>query len=214
MKMWWLAAAMMAFLVPGAAAAQAAAGLRAGARTSQLETSGESGSLSSFIVAAYFGIGISNRLALQIEGIYGSRGADALRVGQGVLADTAGPARVEMSYTDIPILLRTAFPAGRFLPSFYVGPYVGILMGCDLTPEGESPRDCDTADVAQRFRPRATDFGLTMGGSLDYLLGETTVFIDARYSLGLLSIQTGDDAFDARHTGLSISGGFAFPLGS
>jgi hypothetical protein len=214
MKRWWLLAAFLAVAVPMAATAQTAVGLRAGSRWSQLDTSQESGSLNSLVFGGYFGAGLSNRIALQIEVIYGTRGADALRVGDGVLADTATPARVETSYLEIPILLRTGFPMERLLPSFFVGPYVGILLNCDLDPDGDAPeQSCDEEGADQRFSPRGNDFGLTMGGALDLILGESTAFIDARYSIGLLSLESGDDAFDARHSGFSVSAGFAFPLG-
>jgi hypothetical protein len=213
MKRWWLAAALSAIAIPSTAVAQAAVGLRGGARWSQISTSQDGGSVSGMVVGGYLGFGLSNRLALQFEAIYGTRGGDALRLGTDDLSNGASPVTVKMKYIEIPILLRTGFPGRRFLPSFFVGPYVGVLLDCSLAPDGEDSRSCDEGEATQRFSPRATDYGITMGAALDMALGESTVFVDARYSLGLLSLQSGSDPFDARHTGFSLSGGFAVPLG-
>ena len=124
-----------------------------------------------------------------------------------------GAAKLASEYVEVPVLLRAGYPGERLLPSFFVGPYVGFLLGCQVTPEGTESRDCGTEEVGQRFSPRATDFGLLVGGALDFALGESTAFIDARYALGLLSIESGDSPMDARHGGWAVSGGFAVPLG-
>lgn len=207
----WVLAAFV--LVPAAADGQAAVGLRAGFRNAQLSTSQDAGSLNRLVVGSYFGFGISNRLALQFEAVYGARGADALKLGNGDLDPAGTPARLEMDYVEIPVLLRAGFPGERFLPSFFIGPYAGFLLGCELTPESGGTRECRDETAAERFSPRATDFGLVAGAGLDLALGQNTVFVDARYTVGLLSIEGGDTPLDARHNGLAVSAGFAVPLG-
>lgn len=216
MKKWKLGPALALALMagtPALATAQSAVGARAGMRWSQLESSQEAGSISSLAIGGYFGFGISHRLAIQLEAIYGTRGADALRVGAGELDPTAEPSRVELSYIEVPVLLRAGFPGERFLPSFFLGPYVGFLLDCEIQPAGGETRACDSDTAPERFHPRSTDFGLVLGGGLDMAFGESTVFVDARYSLGLQPIQSGGDGFDARHTGFTVSGGVAVPLG-
>lgn len=203
----------MALATPVVASAQTAVGVRAGMRWSELDAGQDAGSISSLVLGGYFGFGITSRLAVQIEAVHGKRGAESLRVGDSTLDDDAAPARVEMSYLDVPILLRAGFPGERFLPSVYVGPYVGFLLGCELEPEDGDARQCDQANAAQRFRPRNTELGMVLGAGLDMAMGESTIFIDGRYSLGLLPIQAGDQAFDARHGGLAVSAGVAVPVG-
>lgn len=211
----WIGAAALAaaFLVPATAVAQSAAGVRAGARWSQLETSHDAGSHTGLVVGGYFGFGVSNRLAIQVEAVYGSRGGDALLLGADAIDPNADPAGVEMRYIEVPVLLRAGFPGDRFLPSFFLGPYVAFLLDCELQPADAAARACDEDGAAQRFGPRSTDYGMIVGGGLDMAMGESTVFLDARYTLGLLPIASGDDAIDVRHTGLAISGGFAVPIG-
>lgn len=201
---------------PGGAAAQSAMGLRAGVRHAQLDAASPSadGAIDAFLVGGYFGFGLSDRLGLQLEVVYGGRGSEAMTFGTEVADGTAVTAGLDMSYLDVPVLLRAGFPGRRVLPSVFVGPYFGFMLSCELTPEGGETRDCDGEEsLTARFTPRSTDIGLVVGGAVDFLLGESSVFIDARYTTGLLSIEAGDDAMDARHTGLAVSGGFAFPVG-
>ncbi len=213
MKKWTWALAFAAILwAPLAAAGQSAVGVRAGARWSQLETSQDVSSLRSMAIGGYFGFGLTSRLALQFEGVYGTRGAQGLRLGTDALDTSAPPATLEMTYFEVPVLLRAAFPYERLLPSLFIGPYVGFLLDCELQVSGEDARPCDSA-ATQRFSPRATDYGLVIGGALDLAFGRNTVFVDVRSTLGLNSLESGDDTFDARHSGITASLGFALPVG-
>lgn len=199
-------------LLPAPGTSQVATGLRAGYRSAALTTSQGTSTLEEPVFGGYLGFGISDRLALQLEVVYGARGGAGLGLGDGVLADTAGAVTVAMQYVEVPILLRAGFPGERFLASFFAGPYAGFLTSCEVRPGGGATACADTT-ATQRFTPRATDFGIVAGTGLDVAFGESTVFIDARYSLGLLSLQSGADAFDARHNGVAITGGFAVPVG-
>lgn len=211
----WLVGIGLAAVIaaPAMASAQSAFGVRAGMRSSDLETSQSTESIRSLVIGGYYGFGISSRLAIQFEAVYGGRGGEGLRVGVNELDSEAEPATLKMSYIEVPVLLRTGFPGERFLPSFFFGPYAGFLLNCDLEMAGGDSRSCDEDDSAPRFSPRSTDFGLVLGAGLDMSLGESTVFVDARFTVGLLPVQSGDDAFDARHSGLALSAGFAVPVG-
>ena len=215
MHRWLWRVAVMAGLLaaPAAAHAQAAVGLRAGLRSAQLTTAQDVDGLTDFVVGGYFGFGVSNRLALQLEAVYGTRGADGLGLGDGELDAAGTPVDLSMNYLEFPVLLRAGFPGDRFLPSVFAGPYAAFLLSCEITPAGGEARDCKTSGAAERFHPRGTEFGILAGVGLDMAMGESTVFVDARYTLGLLSIESGDGAFDARHNGFAVSGGFAVPVG-
>lgn len=214
MRKWTFGVALAgALLIPSLAAAQSAIGVRGGMRWSELEGGRGGGSMSSLVLGAYYGFGITDRLAVQIEAVYGSRGGDALRLGDGSLDSEAEPVSVDMSYVEIPLLLRAGFPGERFLPSVFAGPYVGFLLDCEVVPADGNGRTCDQTDAPQRFNPRSTDFGLAIGAALDFLMGESTIYVDGRYTLGLRPIQSGDEAFDARHTGLALTAGVAVPVG-
>lgn len=204
-------AVTLAMILPALASGQSAVGLRAGSRWAELDGGRNvEGRISELVVGGYFGFGLSDRVALQFEAVYGGRGAEAVTIG----TDGAGGAgQLDMQYLDVPVLLRAGFPGQRLLPSIFVGPYFGFMLSCELTPEGGEGHDCDAEGEALRFSPRGTDVGLAVGGALDLLMGENTVFVDVRYTAGLLSIESGSDPMDARHAGLAVSGGFAFPVG-
>lgn len=197
---------------PMGAGAQTAAGFRAGVRSAGLETSQSVSTITTPVYGAYLGFGLSDRLAFQTELVYGTRGADGLGLGTDALDASAAGVELRMSYIEVPLLLRAGFPGQRFLASAFAGPYAAFLTNCEVSAGGTTT-SCDDATATQRFSPRTTDFGVVAGAGLDVALGESTIFVDARYSFGLLSLQAGADPFDARHNGLAVTGGFAVPLG-
>ena len=209
----WGALALATLLAaPAGGSGQAAAGFRAGVRGAGLETGQGVSTINEPVFGAYLGFALSDRLAFQTEVVYGTRGATGFGLGTDALDPAGTGVELSMRYVEVPILLRAGFPGERLLTSFFAGPYVGFLTGCDVTADGTT-RACDEAAATRRFDPRSTDVGLVAGAGLDFALGRSTLFIDARYTLGILSIQEGSDPFDARHNGVALTGGLAVPLG-
>lgn len=205
--------ALLACAVPAALEGQAAVGLRGGLRSAGLSSGQSTGTIAEPVFGAYLGFGLTDRLALQVEGVYGTRGGTGLGLGTDALDPGAAPVDLEMNYLEVPILLRVGFPGDRVLASFFAGPYAAFLLSCEVLPESGGLRSCDDAGTTQRFSPRSTDLGVLGGAGLDLALAGSTVFVDVRYSLGLLSLESGEDAFDARHNGLAVTAGLAVPLG-
>jgi Outer membrane protein beta-barrel domain len=195
------------------ASAQAAVGVKAGATRSSLSGAQDSGSSTGLAAGGYIGFALGDRLALQIEAVYNVRGGEGLGIGRDVLADTVPLSDVRLSYVEVPLLIRAGYPGERLLGSLFLGPYVGFLVSCGLTRDDGSEGDCDDESRAAWFNPRSTEYGLLFGGGVDWAVGESTLFVDARYALGLASVQSADDAMDLRNQGLTITGGFAIPLG-
>jgi len=116
--------------------------------------------------------------------------------------DDAG---VRMSYIDIPILAKVSIPVpGAFSPNVFVGPSVGF------NTSAEAYIGSDDEDIKDQIK--STDFGLVFGGGFDYnlLVGQLT--LDARYVLGLTSIDDTNDADDVKNTGIVIMAGYGFSL--
>ena len=206
-------AVLVLVLLPTSVVAQAAAGFRAGVRNAGLSTGQSTSTIDEPVYGVYIGFPVSDRLALQIEGVYGVRGAEGVGLGNGTLDPAATAVRLDMRYLDVPILLRAGFPGERLLASFFAGPYLGFLLSCQVTPTGAAGTACDEITAAQRFVPRETDVGVLAGAGLDVAIGTSTIFVDARYALGFLSIQAGDEGFDARHNSVGVTLGLAVPLG-
>lgn len=209
--LWGLLTALV--VGPATARAQAAAGFRAGVRSSGLDVSPEVERTSALVLGGYLGFGLSDRLALQVEVAYGGRGGSGLGLGADALDAGATPVELDMQYLEVPVLLRTGFPTDWLLPSFFAGPYAAFVLSCEVTPDGGTTTSCDDEAAGQRFSPRTTDFGMVVGAALDVAVGRSTLFVDARYTLGILSLQAGSDGFDARHNGVALTGGVAVPLG-
>lgn len=212
-KQWIVAAiTMVAVGAPAALEAQMAVGIRGGIRWASLRGEQETDGGTGLLVGGYVGFGLADQLAVQLEVNYGARSVSGLRVGANALDATAPPSDLQMRYLEVPILLRVGFPGERLLPSFFAGPYVGFLLSCDLQPDEADGRSCDESTQPEWFNPRSTDVGMVFGAGLDLALGAGSVFLDARYGVGLLSIHSGD-AFSTQHAGLDLTGGFAFPIG-
>lgn len=225
-KQWIMAAiTMIAVGAPAALEAQMAVGIRGGIRWASLRGEQETDGGTGLLVGGYAGFGLADQLAIQLEVNYGARSVSGLRVGANELDATASPSDLQMRYIEVPILLRVGFPGERLLPSFFAGPYAGFLLSCDLVPDEAEGRSCDErgeagSETEQQsgvtqppwFNPRGTDVGMVFGAGLDLALGAGSVFLDARYAVGLLSIHSGD-AFSTQHAGLDFTGGFAFPIG-
>lgn len=197
----------------GGAAGQAAVGVRGGVNLAELTGVEGAESITGITAGGFFGFGLSDQLALQAEALFSIRGGENIPIGANTLDPAAGGSRIEMQAIEVPVLLRAGFPGERFLPSAFVGPYISFLLSCDLQDPAGTTSDCDSPARANWFSPRATNYGLLFGVALDYLMGESSVFVDLRYGLGLLSIRSGEEGFESRNTGLTITGGFAFPLG-
>ena len=150
MKRTTLWALLLLAALPAALQAQAAAGLRVGTRSAGLETGQDVDTRSGLVVGGWLGFGLSDRLALQVEAVYGSRGAEGLGLGTDALDPGATPVDLEMQYLEVPLLLRAGFPAGWVMPSFFAGPYAGFVLSCEVTPGGGPTTGCDDA-ASPRF---------------------------------------------------------------
>lgn len=193
--------------------AQTAMGVRVGMNRTALAGAQDSDQLTGMAASAYFGIGLGDRLALQIELGYGERGGGGLMVGENRIdLEDGTESEIRLRYVELPALLRAGYAGERFLPSIFVGPYAMFLTSCELGAAGGASGACDDQSRDAWFPPRSTDWGLVAGGALDYAIGEGTVFIDARYALGLRSIKRGANGMDLTNTGFTVSAGFAVPL--
>lgn len=208
-------AAALLFLAAANASAQSAWGFKAGVSQAGL-TGNDAGSATTRslpVGGIFYGTALSDNLAFQVDALYVRKGAAEFRSP----ADTAGMpgATLTMDYIEIPILLRAGFPTERMLFSLFLGPVVSSRIKCTTEPTDGStdPVACKDADAIQRFAPRATDIGATAGAGIDLALGESTFFVEGRYTRGLTSIQSGEDAMDAKNEVLTVLAGFAFPLG-
>lgn len=105
----------------------------------------------------------------------------------------------KLNYIDIPVLLKVNIPTeGSFRPSIFAGPYLGMLLSAKFEDE-------DIKDFT-----KSMDYGLVFGAGLNYMLAEDKGFIslDARYGMGLTTIDDTDDEADLKNMGITIMVGY------
>lgn len=213
--MWSFARACIttsAILLPlqAAAAQQLSVGLRAAASSADLalgegwesRLGGEVG------VVALMPLG--GRLVFEPGLMLTRRGAQAAVADATADGATFGK-RVDLTYLELPMLVRWQVPLGRLgfvRPVFHAGPVASVLLGCRSVasvagggfPAGTSASTpCDASpsflcgdslcnwDMGLRFdRSGRVDVGAVVGGGVAMDVGRSLVTIDVRYSHGLL----------------------------
>jgi len=93
---------------------------------------------------------------------------------------------------------------GPVTPCLFAGPYLAFNLSA------ESYIDDQEFDIKDQVK--STDYGLVIGGGLDYNLLVGQLIFDARYVLGLTSIDDTTDADDVKNTGIMIMAGYGFSM--
>jgi hypothetical protein len=135
----------------------------------------------------------------------------------------------KLNYLEVPVLAKLKAPVWKSLqPSLYVGPAVAFKLSAKKKwestvsdPAGGTPEyDSGDEDVGKSFED--TDLGITFGGDLTIDVKSAKIVIDARYTLGLTTIDEhvagGDSKVgtyrngDMKNEVKSFLIGFALPL--
>jgi hypothetical protein len=155
----------------------------------------EENSLRSYAIGAWYGVPLNRRLTIQTEAIYSVKGDS--ESGDGYTATT------RMGYIDVPVLAKIGFLHGSpARPSLFLGPSVGVNVSANSKFEGGgSDMDLDVKEDVRTF-----DFGLVIGGGVDFAVGEHTYGVDLRYSRGLTNVAGEGANGDARNHVFAVMG--------
>jgi len=174
---------------------------------------------------------VAENIALQLEPMFLQKGArfdvvsHELEDGEVNLYQNIGKAR--LSYLEIPAMLKVAFGAGTAQPYVMAGPMIGFLLSSKLSGayQGIDNEDSGTFDEefeTSLFPLKSIDFGLAFGAGIKIPAGNSSIFIQGRYGLGLTDISderniddTDDDLFgiSLKNKGFQIMTGITFPVG-
>ena len=137
--------------------------------------------------------------ALQPELLYVQKGA---RYEEGDASVT-----FKLDYLDIPVLLKYRFPTeGSIRPNLFAGPVGSIKMSANIQMEsGGDEASVDMSDEVKGF-----DFGVALGGGLDFALSSSTLNFDVRYTLGLTDWPDTDLGGSVRNNGWLVTVGVGF----
>ena len=195
--------------VVGPAAAQMGFGIKGGlnfAELSDVETVDtldklESESKTDFVGGAYLKFPLG-ALRLQIEGLYSLKGGEGQYSNNGL---GSAPWETQLTYLEIPVLLKYEFPTSTLKPFLYGGGSVAFLMKAE---KRNQTVDSDWVDIKDDLN--STDYGLVVGAGIE-LLGLT---LEGRYTHGLADTvdqKSGDLQVDeAKNKTWSIMAGIDF----
>ena len=134
--------------------------------------------------------------------------AELLYMNKGAEWDQYDDAGVRLSYFDVPVLMKFSLPVNTVIsPNLFVGPYVSFNLSAE-----SYMGDVET-DVKDNIK--STDYGVVIGGGLDYPMGQGELTFDVRYSLGLTKIddmEGNDEEDDVKNTGIMFMLGYGFGL--
>lgn len=163
-----------------------------------------------FAFGGFLGFELGEAVTLQPELLYTMKGVKYEELGVTI--------KGKSTYLEVPVLIKYGFTtAGSTKPNLYFGPYMAFELSSDV--EGEIGGMSAEVEVGNT---KSTDFGLVIGGGLDFAAGSSTVVIDFRYSLGLTKLagdeveplnwtgQWMDPGMDVKNSNLSIMLGMAF----
>jgi len=128
---------------------------------------------SGFAVGVFLTLDLAEGLSVQPEMLFVQKGSKA-EEGDVTIA-------VRLSYFEIPVLLKYAFPLGRESNiHLFGGPALGLKFDSRLRLKiGDS-------DVTQQFNEaKSFDIGLAVGGGFSLPVGGKALTFDVRYTLGL-----------------------------
>ena len=120
----------------------------------------------------------------------------------------------KLNYLEIPVLARLGIPnESKIDPFFYAGPAVSLLLSADASFEGTADGSAVDEEVDIKDILKSVDFGLIFGGGVGIEAGRGEVILDARYNLGLSSIDDSPDDADIKNGVISVFVGYQFALG-
>jgi hypothetical protein len=93
-------------------------------------------------------------------------------------------AKQTSGYLDIPVLVKYYLPGSATKFNVYAGPSIGFLLNAKvLVNENGSSTESDIKDQTSR-----TDFGVVLGTGIGFPIGGMDATIEARYDLGLSTL--------------------------
>lgn len=137
----------------------------------------EFSSRSEFIIGAFVSINLFKILAIQPEVYFLTKGVN--------LTDEDEFSEMKFSYLEIPVLLKFNIPTpGKIKPGIFMGPYMAFnTKAWVIETEYGLTVETDLEEFA-----KSMDYGLILGGCLEYKLGFGKLILDVRYNLGLVSV--------------------------
>lgn len=143
-----------------------------------------------YAVGGFAVMGINDMFDFQPELLYTVKGCDL---------DISGvDAGLRLAYLEIPMLAKINFmKESQFKPYVLVGPALGLNMSATMFVDDD---DADVEDVA------GMELGIVIGAGMDF----NKFTFDARYDMGLTTIDDSDAEADLKNSVIQIMVGYKF----
>ncbi|MCD4820245.1 MAG: PorT family protein [Candidatus Cloacimonetes bacterium] len=148
-----------------------------------------------FIIGGFAIFQMTDMIFIQPELFYTMKGAKD--DGEGYVST------ISLNYLELPVLAKFNIPIeGNLTPNLFFGPALGINLSSTHKVEYDDYDDVsdDLEDI------KGMEFGLIFGGGINI----NKICIDARYNLGLSSIDDSSDSEDVKNRVFSILLGYMF----
>jgi hypothetical protein len=168
--------------------------------------------LTGFGVGGVFNFEFAGGFSIQAEPMYLQGGAQTTISEQGINVNL----KLKVDYISIPVLFAYVFQTGenQIKPYIYAGPDLGILVSA--TASGEAGGI--TADLDIKDSLKTIDFSALFGAGVNIPVGANTIFVEGRYSLGLININNSEflsaSSVTIKTKGIQFFAGIRFPFGS
>jgi hypothetical protein len=141
------------------------------------------------IIGCFYRFDLGASFSIQPEVYFSMKGTKATGEFSAHGVPRSYDVRLKLNYLEFPILMKYKFPAnGKLKPSLFAGPYLGFNSSAKFFVRGESMGIEKTGEEDISHDVKNTEFGITVGASLDYDIGHSSIIIDVRYSFGLTGI--------------------------
>lgn len=169
-----------------AKAARVSGGLKGGLNVATLSGADatDAEAITGAVIGWYVRVVLNERFSVQPELLFTRNGAKADTL------DIEGT--IKLNYAELPVLIRYSFPTGeKIMPSLFVGPAVSGLLSAKAEAEvGGKTRSIGIESEISDF-----DLSVIIGGDVGFSVGRPQITIEARYKIGLSSIDdTGQNA--------------------
>lgn len=157
-----------------------------------------------FLAGGFLTYNFSNAFGLQIEALYSQKGG----IQKILVNNVTVTATWNVDYLEVPALLKVSIPlaSGGSLKPYLMG---GGSLGINLSSKIKAEAQGQSSETDVKNDTKSTDFGLAVGGGLDFLLGRGNFNVDVRYTFGLSTIDNTADPADIKNSGISLTIGYA-----
>ncbi len=174
------------------------------------DDSGDSDSSLGLSGGAFLSVGVNESWAIRPGVYYVQKGAEG--------SEGTSEFEFNLDYIEVPVLLEFRVPTtGAMGVHLFGGPAVALEVNCDIEASDGSVSgsvECDAPELGGFIDTKTVDFGLMLGGGIDFAASESVdIVIEGSYNLGLTSIDDSGADADLKNRAFQFHAGVSFPVG-